>query len=805
MYFKLAALCAVLVAATAVSTAVAQDRLSFPQPAGKTGGTHPGDPWCGTAAMMNSPEGRAALQRFHEARANGALPRVSKGQARQQVGAVQMFNIVTDSAWIPAQFELKATGTRFNVWLRSDQPDLLTVSDMRIEEYRQALEEATPDLSLDPSKGVFALDESVFGQAPVYPEGSDGVVDVLVYELASGIAGFVSPTDIDPNAKASEGNQGEVLHIWVDGFSRDDDTRIESVTAHEYQHLIMENYDTREIQFVNEGLSEYAQLMVGYTAVIPLYLLVDPPEYNISFFSWRNGEDNIFLDYTRASTWHGYLGDQLGSELTGSITRHPQIGLEGYKAVLAEANFPRTMDDLIVDFYTALIVNDLSVDPRFGIVDPVRTSQIDIQLPKDRRFDGLKGTEANLDSLVIQPGGAEYFEWSNVTDLTFTFDAKASSDLIDARRQHARLRIIAEPIGGGDVQVLDFMPSSEPRLVEGTFKKVTLVAADVRPEVLALPAYLHSSWSANANLQIVSYAYGQDIPFIDQVDGPLAFTMASGPDAAFAVRFPVPPGGQLSDVELGVFHLNEWGQGSENAPRDYLLTIWDNDNGFPGNVIYSEVHEDSSPAQRVTIAAYRWQDFEFSPALGKTLVLPDTIYVGAREVGVDDNYMVIWAARANSQAFPNLRPVDTGYIGGADDQGARVWVPSWDITFTSSAEGDLPLRSSALPVRARFIVDPEAVAIEETGELPVSMALRQNYPNPFNPSTRIEFALPEAQNVQLKVFDMVGREVATLIDGPRAAGTYKLTVNGSDWASGMYIYRLQAGDRQIVKRMILLK
>ncbi|MGA7306785.1 MAG: hypothetical protein WBW88_18075, partial [Rhodothermales bacterium] len=140
MYFKLAALCAVLVAAAAVSTAVAQDRLAFPQPAGKTGGTHSGDPWCGTAAMMNSPEGRAALRRFHEARANGTLPRVSKGQARQQVGAMQMFNIVTDSAWIPAQFELKATGTRFNVWLRSDQPDQPAVSDARIEEYRQALE-----------------------------------------------------------------------------------------------------------------------------------------------------------------------------------------------------------------------------------------------------------------------------------------------------------------------------------------------------------------------------------------------------------------------------------------------------------------------------------------------------------------------------------------------------------------------------------------------------------------------------------------------------------------------------------------
>ena len=785
---------------------LAQERVPFPTQAGKADPAHAGSHWCATPSLINSPEGQAALRRFHEARANGTLPHLAKGETDYEIGSMEMFNVITDSIqapWTPAQFELKATGTRFNLWLRTDQPDMLQVSDGRIEALRVALEESTPERSYDPTKGVFEIDEEVFGESPTYPDGSDGIVDILIYELPSGIAGFVSPTDIDPFADAGEGNQREVLHIWITGFISTSDSQIESVVGHEYQHLIHLNYDRREIQFVNEGLSEYAQLLLGYQAIIPYHLLVQPAEHNISFFSWRTGTDDVILDYARGSTWHGYLGDQLGPAITGSITRHPQIGLEGYKEVLADAGFERSIDELIIDFYTALIVNDLDVDPRFGIVDPVRTGQIDIQLPSNRRFDGSRQSAANLDSLVILPGGAEYFEWFNLSNFEFTFDVKAGPDLIVERRKHARLRVIAEPISG-DPQVHDFSPSADSRLIEGDFKKVTLVAANVRPEVSALPASLHSSWSAG-NVQIVSYAYGQEIPHIDPIDGPLAFSMPSGPDGAIAVRFPVPPGGQLNDAELGVFHFNEFGVGSADAPRDYIFTVWDNGGGRPGEVLYSEVYENPNPAQRLTVAAYRWQTFEFNPPLAKGGALPDTVYIGAREVGTDDNFMVVWPARANSAAFPNRRAVDTGYIRGVNRAGQRVWVPSWEITFAQSEEGDRPLRSTALPVRARFVVDPTTISVEETAELPTHIALDQNFPNPFNPSTRIQFAIPDAEDVQLKVFDMTGREVTTLVDGPRPAGTYTATLNATDWASGVYVYRLQAGDQEIVKRMILLK
>lgn len=90
-------------------------------------------------------------------------------------------------------------------------------------------------------------------------------------------------------------------------------------------------------------------------------------------------------------------------------------------------------------------------------------------------------------------------------------------------------------------------------------------------------------------------------------------------------------------------------------------------------------------------------------------------------------------------------------------------------------------------------------------ETPASFKLNQNYPNPFNPSTTISFEMPKADVVELKVFDMLGREVASLVNGFRQAGTYRVDFNAIGLASGVYIYRIKAGDFVESKKMTLLK
>lgn len=89
--------------------------------------------------------------------------------------------------------------------------------------------------------------------------------------------------------------------------------------------------------------------------------------------------------------------------------------------------------------------------------------------------------------------------------------------------------------------------------------------------------------------------------------------------------------------------------------------------------------------------------------------------------------------------------------------------------------------------------------------IPDAVDLEQNYPNPFNPSTRIHFTLKEAGHVTLRVLNVLGQEVATLVDGQMEAGRHAVVFHGRNLPTGLYLYQIQAGDFAEVRKMILLE
>jgi len=95
--------------------------------------------------------------------------------------------------------------------------------------------------------------------------------------------------------------------------------------------------------------------------------------------------------------------------------------------------------------------------------------------------------------------------------------------------------------------------------------------------------------------------------------------------------------------------------------------------------------------------------------------------------------------------------------------------------------------------------------VVEVEVVPNQFELSQNYPNPFNPSTTIRFSLPQASQVKINIFNMIGEQVATIADGMYEAGYHKITFNASNLSSGAYIYRLESSDFVQVKKMILLR
>jgi len=114
--------------------------------------------------------------------------------------------------------------------------------------------------------------------------------------------------------------------------------------------------------------------------------------------------------------------------------------------------------------------------------------------------------------------------------------------------------------------------------------------------------------------------------------------------------------------------------------------------------------------------------------------------------------------------------------------GASAWSVTWDFA-TGSFTG----------------VEDEFV------NLPKVFALRQNYPNPFNPSTTIEYDLPKASHVKIEIYNLLGKKVKTILDDYKNVGTHKFIFDSNNLASGVYLYRIQAGTYAKSKKMILLR
>jgi len=88
---------------------------------------------------------------------------------------------------------------------------------------------------------------------------------------------------------------------------------------------------------------------------------------------------------------------------------------------------------------------------------------------------------------------------------------------------------------------------------------------------------------------------------------------------------------------------------------------------------------------------------------------------------------------------------------------------------------------------------------------PILFNLKQNYPNPFNPSTTISYQIREQNFISLKVYDILGNEVATIVNEERPAGSYEAEFVGNELTSGFYFYQLKSGDFVETKKMLLLK
>jgi len=188
--------------------------------------------------------------------------------------------------------------------------------------------------------------------------------------------------------------------------------------------------------------------------------------------------------------------------------------------------------------------------------------------------------------------------------------------------------------------------------------------------------------------------------------------------------------------------------------------------------------------------------------------LPD----GGSTGGLDDRFDMILISQAVKDAGGIKYVPGTYTIVGNDGNHFNKSINLQPNNAVSSSVADaLYYASDHLPVYAEFEFQG-AVDVDEKNISVADFSLRQNYPNPFNPSTTINFTIPSSteyysvlQNISLKVYDILGNEVVTLVDESKPAGNYSVKFDGSSLVSGIYFYKLKTASFVLTKKMLLLK
>ena len=234
------------------------------------------------------------------------------------------------------------------------------------------------------------------------------------------------------------------------------------------------------------------------------------------------------------------------------------------------------------------------------------------------------------------------------------------------------------------------------------------------------------------------------------------------PGQKFAVRFTPDFSGQVTGALLHTFTSN-------GISSSLSFEIWSDNGGLPGTKLGNTVSTDA-----FDFTLYSWNYINLT---GNNADL----------IAGTDYYLVTYFTSGSQTGIM----LDDGNVDSR--------------TVFNSGSGWAVQNGFDLRLRPIMGLPNAVVSVESTKQSPVKFALFNNYPNPFNPTTTIKYEIPKTVNVSLKVYDILGREVKTLINQEQKPGFYEIPFGNDELASGIYFYRLQAGNFIQTKKMILLK
>lgn len=502
---------------------------------------------CSADGILQDELSLEALRQYRELRRlqpEGALTESLHSDAA--IGDTRNFRVrnLTNNTWRTVGFTLRGLSSDIRIWVENGEfaPD--KVNQEVIDGLLEVMSSSTPELSIDPSRGIIDIGTAFFGNMPNV-DGS-GILNILITDVIDGwtpgsnrgfVAGFFDPVDLVPGNSNSNG--ADIIYLnsqpLIYNEGQVNPVRVRSVAAHELQHLIHANYGALHI-FQNEGQSEWAELLTGFPGRSPVYL-ANPLEIDRELYSWRRDTPEVLIDYQRASLLHSYLFERFGAEATGALTRASGGRLQAYETLAASQGL--TFPDLLLDFHIANFINrPVGADTRFSYGD-IRRRANRVTFPTFQYFSGQ--TEAVRSSTLFY-GGAEYSEFIGVENMNITFSGA----------EGVRFAVIGFPEDVNlDPEVTFLTPGSY--VLPGPFERVILTAVATAPPPINVPASFLSGATTtfgllNSDQPVAGFSYSaswQTLPIVTQT-----LTYA-GPASAFAEL----PGDQANQDRRGIRKL----------------------------------------------------------------------------------------------------------------------------------------------------------------------------------------------------------------------------------------------------------
>ncbi len=397
--------------------------------------------------LLNTPE----LMKYLQSLGDDVFAKSLKKAAENDIGDIKNFYVsnMETNTFESVEFKLLAKGTLAQVWCSTEELNNGHLTQAVADTFLLYLERKSGQSSVNPHEGIIAIDQQYFGQPP--DKDGDGLVDALLTDIKDGwepgsssgfVAGFFY--SMDQTNISGKSNKADIIYldsypgIFYNG-NVDPNGALQTI-AHEYQHLIHFNYDQNEYTFMNEGLSENAEYITGlYTRSAYRYL----SNVNVPIFRWNRSD--ALPDYSRASLFYNYVGDRFGVQNYKYFTQNPLAGPSGFNAALDSAGYAGVnIEEVIHDFHIANLLNDRSVDEKYGYLNPARRG---MYIPEQYGYKVFQEA-GNTGDVSIMQGAAAYLTFDNieVQEAAFSFPENVKVSAV-IRQADGETSVI--PLGSG--------------------------------------------------------------------------------------------------------------------------------------------------------------------------------------------------------------------------------------------------------------------------------------------------------------------------------------------------------------------